>query len=118
MKEKQDRERERSCQESAFNAATILSRGGTRQTVWLIQASYLLHRLHGRGRVLIAAEVDDGPRDVAQKGDGDGGVNERQQWLDHTQGDDIVPALWPITWTVKVQRSLNVKLNRLVCKGN
>lgn len=55
--------------------------------------SHLQHRLHGRRRVFVAAQVDDDPGDVAQEGDGDGRVDKGQQWLDHTHGDDVVPAV-------------------------
>lgn len=43
-----------------------------------IRHTHLLHRLHGRRWVLVAAEVDDDPGDVAEEGDGDRRVDERQ----------------------------------------
>lgn len=49
--------------------------------------------LDGRRRVLVAAQVHNHPRHIAQEGDGDGGVDERQQRLHHAQADHVVAAL-------------------------
>lgn len=66
--------------------------------------THLLHSLHGWWRILVAAEVNDDPGNIAEEGDGDWWVDERKQGLDHTQGDNIIPALWTITCSGKVQR--------------
>lgn len=58
----------------------------------------LLDRLHGWWRVFVAAQIDHDPSNVAQEGDGDGGTDEREQGLYHTQTNNIVSALWAITW--------------------
>lgn len=60
--------------------------------------THLLDRLHGWWRVLVAAQIDHDPGDIAEEGDGDGGTDERKQGLDHTQADHIVSALRAITW--------------------
>lgn len=44
----------------------------------------------------MAAKVDHDPGDIAEKGDGDGGTDEREQRCDHTQANHIVSALRPI----------------------
>lgn len=59
--------------------------------------SYLLDGLHGWGRVLVAAQVDHDPSDVAEEGDGYGGADEGQEWFNHTQTDDVISALRTIT---------------------
>lgn len=46
----------------------------------------------------MAAQVDHDPGDVAEEGDGDGGADEGQQGLDHSQANHIVSALWAVTW--------------------
>lgn len=46
----------------------------------------------------MAAQIDHDPGDIAEEGDGDGGTDEREQGLDHTQADHIVSALRAITW--------------------
>lgn len=46
----------------------------------------------------MAAQVDHDPGDIAQEGDGDGGNDERQQGLDHTQGDHVVSAPRAVAW--------------------
>ena len=46
----------------------------------------------------MAAEIDHDPGDIAEEGDGDGGTDEREQGLHHTQADHIVSALRAITW--------------------
>lgn len=81
--------------------------------------THLQHSLHGRRGVLVTAEVDDDPGDVAEEGDGDRRVDERQQRLDHAQGDDVVPALWAITWTGEGWGGVggvNATLNTLIQK--
>lgn len=45
----------------------------------------------------MAAQIDHDPSNIAQEGDRDGGTDEREQGLDHTQTDNIVSALWAIT---------------------
>lgn len=45
----------------------------------------------------MAAQVDHDPGDIAQEGDGDGGTDESEQGIDHTQTNHIVSALWAIT---------------------
>lgn len=59
--------------------------------------THLLDRLHGWWRVLVAAQIDHDPGDIAEEGDGNGGADEREQRLDHTQADHIVSALRAIT---------------------
>lgn len=59
--------------------------------------THLQDRLHGWWRVLVAAQVDHDPGDIAQEGDGDGGTDESEQGIDHTQTNHIVSALWAIT---------------------
>lgn len=59
--------------------------------------SYLLDGLHGRRRVLVAAQVDHDPSDVAEEGDGYGGADEGQERLNHSQTDDVISALRTIT---------------------
>lgn len=44
----------------------------------LYTLTYLLDRLHGWRRVLVAAQIDHDPGDIAQEGDGDGGTDERE----------------------------------------
>ena len=61
---------------------------------------YLLDRLHGRRRVLVAAQVHDHPRDVAQEADGDCGIDERQQRLHDAQTDHVVATLWTVTCVI------------------
>lgn len=68
-------------------------------------ATHLLHSLHGWWWILVAAEVNNDPGNIAEEGDGDRWVDERKQGLDHAQGDDIIPALWTITWAGKGRRS-------------
>lgn len=46
----------------------------------------------------MAAQIDHDPGDIAEEGDGDGGTDEREQGLDHTQADHIVSALRAVTW--------------------
>lgn len=67
--------------------------------------THLLHSLHRWWWILVAAEVNNDPGNIAEEGDGDRRVYERKQGLDHTEGDDIIPALWTITWAGKGQRS-------------
>ena len=45
--------------------------------------------LRGRG-VLVAAQVDHHPGDVAQERDGDLGVDETQQRLNNSKGNDVI----------------------------
>lgn len=45
----------------------------------------------------MAAQIDHHPCDIAEEGDGDGGTDEREQGLDHTQADHIVSALRAVT---------------------
>lgn len=45
----------------------------------------------------MAAQVDHDPGDVAEEGDRDGGADEGQQGLDHSQANHIVSALWAVT---------------------
>ena len=47
--------------------------------------------LHWWRWVLIPAQIDDDPRDIAEKRDGDLWVDEAQQGLHHTQVDDVIP---------------------------
>ena len=44
----------------------------------------------GRGRVLVPAQVDDHPGDIAQERDGDLGVDETQQRLNNSKGNDVI----------------------------
>lgn len=72
--------------------------------------THLLHSLHGWWWILVAAEVNNDPGNITEEGDGDWWIDERKQGLDHTQRDDIIPALWPITWLCKgaeVNRTLD-----------
>ena len=57
----------------------------------------LLDGLDGRGRVLVAAQVDDDPGDVSEEGDGDVGVDEGEQGLHHAHPDDQVSTLGAVT---------------------
>lgn len=41
----------------------------------------------------MAAEIDHNPSDITEEGDGDGGADEGEQGLDHTQADHVVSAL-------------------------
>lgn len=52
----------------------------------------------------MAAQIDHDPGDIAEEGDGDGGTDEREQGLHHTQADHIVSALRAITWRVHTHR--------------
>lgn len=63
--------------------------------------THLLHGLHGWWWILVAAEVNDDPGNIAEEGYGDWWVDERKQGLDHAQRDDIIPALWTITWAAQ-----------------
>lgn len=63
----------------------------------LFPYTHLLDRLHGWWGILVAAQIDHNPGDIAEEGDGDGGTDEREQGLDHAQADHIVSALWAIT---------------------
>lgn len=47
----------------------------------------------------MAAKVDHDPGDIAEEGNGDGGADERQQGLNHTEADHIVSALRTIPCT-------------------
>lgn len=44
----------------------------------LYTLTYLLDGLHGWRRVLVAAQIDHDPGDIAQESDGDGGTDERE----------------------------------------
>lgn len=77
------------------DGAKLVGTGGARQLHRL--CTHLLHRLHGRWRVLVAAEVYDDPGDITKEGNRDGGDDKGQQGLDHAQRDDIVPALRTVT---------------------
>lgn len=59
--------------------------------------TYLLDGFHGWRWVLVTAQVDHDPGDIAQEGDGDGGADKGQQGLDNTKADHIIPALRTIT---------------------
>lgn len=59
--------------------------------------TYLLDGLHGWRRILMTAQVNHDPGDIAQESDGDGRADEGQQGLDNTKADHIVPALGTIT---------------------
>ena len=51
----------------------------------------LLHHLEGRGGVLVAAQVGDGPGDVPEEGRLNGGVDESEKRLYRTVVDHKVP---------------------------
>ena len=56
----------------------------------VLQIFYHLDGLNwGRG-VLVAAQVDHHPGDVAQERDGDLGVDETQQRLNNSKGNDVI----------------------------
>lgn len=55
--------------------------------------THLQDGFHWGWRVLVAAQVDHDPGDVAQEGDGDRRADERQQGVDHAQTDHVVSAL-------------------------
>lgn len=59
--------------------------------------TYLLDGLHGWRWILVTAQVNHDPGDIAQEGDGDGGADKGQQGLDNTKADHIVSALGTIT---------------------
>lgn len=59
--------------------------------------TYLLDSLHGWRRILVTAQVNHDPGDIAQEGDRDGGADEGQQGLDDAEADHVVPALRTIT---------------------
>lgn len=61
-------------------------------------STYLLDCLHGWWRILVTAKVDHDPSDIAEEGYGDGGTDEGEQGLHHTQADHIISALRAITW--------------------
>ena len=44
----------------------------------------------GRGRVLVAAQVDHHPGDVAQERDGDVRIDETQEGLHHAKSYDVI----------------------------
>ena len=46
-----------------------------------------------RRRVFVTTQIDDDPSDIPQKRDWDRRVDERQQRLDHTQGNAVIAAL-------------------------
>lgn len=78
--------------------------------------THLLDCFHGWRRVLVAAQVDHDPSDIAQEGDGNGGTYERQQGFDHTQTDHVVSALRAVAWRERVHEltvllSLSVRLH-------
>ena len=60
----------------------------------------LLHHLEGRARVLVAAQVGDGPGHVAEERGRGLGVDEGDQRLDHAVVDDEVPHGGPVTGDV------------------
>ena len=66
-----------------------------------------------RRRVLVTAEVHHDPRDVPQKRERNIGINERDEWLNNAQADDVVPTLRTITWTCH-QSTSDIWLN---CKS-
>lgn len=53
----------------------------------------LIDGLDRRRRVLVAAQVDDHPRDVAEEADGDVRFDERQQRLHNVHLDDVISKL-------------------------
>lgn len=64
----------------------------------------------------MAAQVDHDPSDIAQEGDGNGGNDERQQGLDHTQGDHVISALRAVAWRERARQliallSLSIRLH-------
>lgn len=82
------------------------------QRYWECPCTHLLHRLHGWWWVLVAAEVNDNPGNITEEGNWDRWADKRQQGLDHTQRNDIIPALRPITWpkpATLVSRSLETR---------
>ena len=61
---------------------------------------YLLQDAHRRRRILVAAQVGQGPRDVAQEGVGRVGVDEREERLDDAALDDQVAELGAVAGDV------------------
>lgn len=80
-----------------FNTFTHLSPIKKCMHALVDKQTHLLDSLHGWWRILVPAQVDDDPGDIPQEGDGDRGIDEGQQRLDHAQRDDIISTLRAVT---------------------